>query len=112
MTPGERFLDDHLPTLVERHRLRDRWPDVICPLSPGYLFVRARAIEWHEVLSTPGVLTVVKDGERPALIIVSFITRLRDAIERHRIIPEPITDSVDYQPGDEVIMRSLWRKER
>src|SRR6266480_1453625 len=96
-------LSPGLPTVTERHRWSDRWREVICPLFPGYLFVRARAVEWHKVLSTPGVLTVVKDGDRPALLTDSFVTRLRDAIERHGVVPEPVTESVEYRPGDEVI---------
>lgn len=94
-----------LPTVTERHRWSDRWRDVICPLFPGYIFVRARAVEWHKVLTTPGVLTVVRNGEQPALLADSFITRLRDAIERHGVVPEPVSESVEYRPGDEVIVQ-------
>lgn len=98
-------LSPWLPTVKERHRWSDRWRDVICPLFPGYLFARATSVEWHKVLHTPGVLTVVKQGERPALLADSFVARLRDAIERTGAVPEPVADVMDYRPGDEVIVQ-------
>ncbi|MDQ3515483.1 MAG: hypothetical protein M3403_01725, partial [Gemmatimonadota bacterium] len=72
----------------------------IIPLFPGYLFARARSVEWHKVLRTPGVLTVVKHEGRPALLADAFVTGLREAIERVGAVPEP----VDYSPGDEVVI--------
>jgi transcription antitermination factor NusG len=98
-------LSPWLPTVKERHRWRDRWREVICPLFPGYLFARASSVEWHKVLRTPGVLTVVKEGGRPALLTDSFVARLRDAIERKGVAPEPVADMVDFRPGDEVIVQ-------
>src|ERR1700687_3555108 len=70
-----------LPTVKERHRWSDRWREVVSPLFPGYLFARVCAVEWHKVLGTPGVLTVVKDGGRPALLSDGFIAALRGGIE-------------------------------
>ena len=61
-------LSPWLPTVRERHRWSDRWREVVCPLFPGYLFARTRSVEWHKVLGTPGVLTVVKHGGGPALL--------------------------------------------
>jgi transcription antitermination factor NusG len=94
-----------LPTVKERRRWSDRWREVVCPLFPGYLFARASSVEWHKVLRTPGVLTVVKEGERPALLTDSFVARLRDAIERRGAAPEPVAEVVNYLPGDEVIVQ-------
>lgn len=98
-------LSPWLPTVTERHRWSDRWREVVCPLFPGYLFARARAVEWHKVLRTPGVLTVVKRNGRPALLADGFVAGLRDAIERRGIVPERVTEIVDYQPGDQVIVQ-------
>src|ERR1700704_4305088 len=61
-------LSPWLPMVKERHRWSDRWREVIRPLFPGYLFVRARSVEWHKVLQTPGVLTVIKRDGGPALL--------------------------------------------
>lgn len=98
-------LSPWLPTVKERHRWSDRWREVACPLFPGYLFARARSVDWHLVLRTPGVLTVVKDGGRPAMLADSFVTGLRDAIGRDGAAPEPVLEAVDYRPGDVVIVQ-------
>lgn len=93
-------LSSWLPTVKERHRWSDRWREVVCPLFPGYLFAQARSVEWHAVLRTPGVLTVVKHERRPGLLADSFVADLRAAIEGEVTAPEPI----DYSPGDEVVI--------
>jgi transcription antitermination factor NusG len=97
-------LSPWLPTVKERHRWSDRWRQVVCPLFPGYLFVRTRAVEWHKVLGTPGVLTVVKREGRPALLADGFVAGLRDAIERNGVAPEAVAEVVDYHPGDGVVI--------
>ena len=71
-------LEPWLPTVTERRRWSDRWREVETPLFPGYLFARPAA-QWHTVLHTPGVLTVVKSGGRPAQISDNFIQQLRGA---------------------------------
>src|SRR5687768_1334113 len=85
-----------LPTITERHRWSDRWREVVCPLFPGYLFARGNVTEWHKVLSTPGILTVVKREGYPALLTDKFVSGLRDAIERRGAAAEPVTEPVDY----------------
>jgi transcription antitermination factor NusG len=94
-----------LPVVKERHRWSDRWRVVDCPLFPGYLFARATNANWHQVLRTPGVLTVIKEGGKPALLRDDFIKSLREAIEREGASPEPVAESISYSPGDEVIVQ-------
>jgi transcription antitermination factor NusG len=98
-------LSPWLPAVKVRHRWSDRWREVVSPLFPGYLFARARSVEWHKVLRTPGVLTVVRQGGHPALLDDGFVAGLRDAIERNGAAPEPVAEVVDYHPGDEVIVQ-------
>ena len=98
-------LSTWLPIVKERHRWSDRWREVECPLFPGYLFARATNAEWPRILRTPGVLTVVKEGGKPALLADSFITSLRDAIERNGAAPEAVNERIQYTPGDEVIVQ-------
>ena len=98
-------LSPWLPIVKERHRWSDRWREVECPLFPGYLFARATNADWHQILRTPGVLTVVKERGKPALLADSFVTSLRDAIEREGAAPEAVTERVDYAAGDEVIVQ-------
>jgi transcription antitermination factor NusG len=98
-------LSPWLPTFTERRRWSDRWREVVFPLFPGYLFARAHFVDWHKVLCTPGVLTVVKHGGQPALLADVFIARLRGAIEQDGAAPEPVAEGSDYRPGDEVIVQ-------
>ena len=98
-------LSPWLPIIKERHRWSDRLREVEYPLFPGYLFARAANADWHQILRTPGVLTVVKEGGKAALLADSFVTSLRDAIEREGVVPEAVTERVDYAPGDEVIVQ-------
>lgn len=98
-------LSPWLPTVKERHRWSDRWKEVVCPLFPGYLFARVRSVEWHKVLRTPGVLTVVKREGRPALLSDEFVKSLREAVEREGATLERVSEPVDYRPGDEVIVQ-------
>ncbi|CAN5349374.1 UpxY family transcription antiterminator [soil metagenome] len=94
-----------LPTVTERHRWSDRWRELVLPLFPGYIFARAAAATWHQLLRTPGVLTVVKDGGRPALLTDAFMASLRQAVECSRMVAERVTELVEYSPGDEVIVQ-------
>jgi transcription antitermination factor NusG len=98
-------LSPWLPIVKERHRWSDRWREVECPLFPGYLFARAATADWHRILRTPGVLTVITERGKPALLADSFVASLRDAIGREGAAPEAVTESVDYVPGDEVIVQ-------
>ena len=94
-----------LPVVTERHRWSDRWRNVDCPLFPGYLFARASLADWSRILRTPGVLTVITEGGRPALISDSFLRLLRDAIARDGADPESIDENIDFEPGEEVIVQ-------
>lgn len=95
-------LSPWLPTITRRHRWSDRWREVVLPLFPGYLFARARQVEWHKVLRTPGVLTIVKHEGKPALIGDDFINTLKDAIERGR--DQEIAEVRDFHSGDDVVV--------
>ncbi len=98
-------LSSWLPIVKERHRWSDRWREVECPLFPGYLFAQATDADWPRILRTPGVLTVITEHGKPALLADSFVTSLRDAIGREGVAPEAVTESVDFTPGDEVIVQ-------
>src|SRR3954468_12342753 len=82
-----------LPVVKERHRWSDRWKEVELPLFPGYLFARAANADWSRILRTPGVLTVITECGKPALLADAFITALRDAISRDGAAPEAVTES-------------------
>lgn len=94
-----------LPTVVERHRWSDRWKNVTVPLFPGYLFARLRLAEVHRVLRVPGVLTVVKSGEEPAVLSDRFVGSLRRALQTAEAAPVRMTERHDYLVDDEVVVQ-------
>lgn len=96
-------LSPWLPTVTERHRWSDRWKEVVSPLFPGYLFARGSAVEWHKVLRTPGVLTIVKQRGQPVFLSPEFIAHLQDALRRD-VAAEPV-EAAAFHPGDEVIVQ-------
>jgi transcription antitermination factor NusG len=61
-----------LPALLPTVKLTRQWADrrraVEFPLFPGYVFARFALTELHEVLSVPGIATVVRFGARPVPI--------------------------------------------
>jgi len=93
-----------LPTMTERHRWSDRWREVVLPLFPGYLFARTGSAQLHRVLRTPGVLSVVKAGGKPAQLSDSFVSSLRHAIEYSDLVAGPVSTPHDYEVDDEVIV--------
>jgi len=97
-------LEHWLPTLTERRRWSDRWREVETPLFSGYLFARPAA-EWHTVLRTPGVLTVVKNGAKPAVLSDDFVKALREVIARGGDAVKPLPETVRFEPGDEVVVQ-------
>lgn len=94
-----------LPTLTEKRRWSDRWCDVVLPLFPGYVFARTTAVHWHQLLRTPGVVSIVKDGGKPALLTDGFVASLRQAVGCVGVVAERITEQVEYCLGDEVIVQ-------
>jgi transcription antitermination factor NusG len=98
-------LEPWLPKVTERRKWSDRWRDVVLPLFPGYLFARGGPSQLTSVLRTPGVVTVVKSGGRPAFVSDGFIASLRRAIETSGVAASPVTEQVSYAVHDEVIVR-------
>src|SRR5579859_6864423 len=91
---AELGLEQWLPTITERRRWSDRWREVVLPLFPGYLFARGAAAELPRVLRTPGVLTVVKDGPKPARLSNVFVKSLRSALESSGLPAAAVVDPI------------------
>jgi transcription antitermination factor NusG len=51
------------------------------------------------------VVTVVKEGGRPALLTDGFVTSLRRAVECSSVEVERIAECTEYSVGDEVIVQ-------
>jgi transcriptional antiterminator RfaH len=97
-------MEPWLPTVTERHRWSDRWREVKTPLFPGYLFARPTG-KWQAVLKTPGVLTVVKSGGKPAVVADDFVQDLREAITRGGDAVTPLPTTAQFVPGNEVMVQ-------
>lgn len=98
-------IEPWLPTVTERHRWSDRWREVVLPLFPGYLFARVSFGELPTLLRIPGVLTVVKAGDKPAVLSDGFIASLRQAIARPELAPQPVAVPHEYDVDDEIIVQ-------
>ena len=94
-----------LPMVKEKRRWSDRWREVVTPLFPGYIFASGAAEHWYQLLRTTGVVTVVKEGGRPALLADDFMASLRQAVEFSGVVAERVTERAEYSPGDEVIVQ-------
>ncbi len=89
--------------MVRRRRTRGRRVmDLLRPLFPGYVFVQVDpAVDrWRPMLSTFGVRTVVRCGDRLSLLDDEFIQGLKDR-EVDGVIARPASP---YQVGQQVRM--------
>jgi transcriptional antiterminator RfaH len=90
----------YCPTEVRRVRHARRVQDVARPLFPGYVFAEvAHDLSlWRSILSTYGVRSVIRFGDRPAFVDNGFIEGLR-AREVDGVIAKPVTP---YRVGQDV----------
>jgi transcription antitermination factor NusG len=85
-----------LPTYVTVHRWSDRKKQVTLPLFPGYVFFVDQAERRLQILSTPGVHTILTLGKAPALIPEDQIEAIRRAVNSpFRVSPHPFLKSGD-----------------
>jgi transcriptional antiterminator NusG len=91
-----------LPLYESKNKGADRWKNVALPLFPGYVFCRFNRAQRTSVLTTSGVVNVVKFGPEPAPIPQSEIEAVR-LIVNSRVMAEP---HIGLGLGTEVIMRA------
>ena len=94
----------YLP-LVERDRKwADRVKRVAFPLFPGYVFARFNLYDVHEILQTPGVVTIVRTNRHPSPLRDEEIESVRllvEGVNRSGVPPS----AADYlEPGEEVVI--------
>jgi transcriptional antiterminator RfaH len=102
---GIKRLPHWLPLYTTRRRWSDRWKTVTLPLFPGYLFASADGQGVGEIIRTPGVLTVVKNGDGPAELSAAYVARLRAVVEDPFLEVEPVSDPPPIVPGEEVVVQ-------
>ena len=90
----------YCPRELKRVRHARRVQDLLRPLFPGYVFAKVAPdlTMWRPILSTYGVRSLVRFGDRPAFLDHGFIAGLR-AREVDGVITKPVTP---YRVGQEV----------
>jgi transcription antitermination factor NusG len=94
-----RGVEVFLPTYRTVHRWKDRNKQLVLPLFPGYVFCTYESERRVQILSTPGVHTIVTNGKNlPAEIPSDEILAIRRAVESPlRLEPHP------YLKGGDVV---------
>ena len=83
-------IDVFLPTYSATHQWKDRKKVLIMPLFPGYVFLHGGLDRRLNVLSTPGVYSIVSVGIQPAAIPETEIEAIRKAATSDlRVEPYP-----------------------
>lgn len=97
-----RGVDALLPSYVAiRRRMNRTTAAVELPLFPGYLFVHTSLNDRMQVLSTPGVISLVGFGPRPTPVDDTEIDLLTHRIAKFDPMPYP-----NMQVGDKVRIKS------
>ena len=90
----------YCPFIRRRRSHARRVEEVLRPLFPGYLFVNVRSEQdcWRPILSTYGVRTLVRCGDRPSLLDQRFIR----ALQAREVDGAVVRPPVPYQIGQQV----------
>jgi transcription antitermination factor NusG len=89
-------LEVFLPTYDAVHYWSDRKKQITLPLFPGYLFFADAIDRRIQILSTPGVSTIVKTGSMAAEIPHDEISAIRRVVEsKLRVEPHPFLSNGD-----------------
>ncbi len=97
----ERGFESWLPVVERDRQWSDRTKRVEFPVFPSYVFCRFPASRIHEILTVPGVSTVVRIDGRPAAIRdeeMENIRRFVDALGSSQLEPEPVPFIREGQP--------------
>ncbi len=99
---GKKRIESFLPLRFIKRRWSDRTVTVEEPLFKSYLFVKANAFKFTDVLKTKGAVKFVTAGIQPVSIEDSVIQSLQIVTQ-----PEAILDPFPYlKQGDRVYVRS------
>lgn len=73
--------EEYLPLYRKRNRWSDRQKDVDLPLFPGYVFCRAKLSGRPPLVTTPGVIGILRFGNIPAIVSRQEIEAIRAVIQ-------------------------------
>jgi len=99
-----RGVESYVPLLERERQWSDRTKRVAFPLFPGYVFAQFSMAMVHEVLRTPGVVTIVRDDGKPAPVRVEELESVRmlvQCVNAGNTPPEPVEF---LEAGQEVIV--------
>lgn len=85
-----RSVDCYLPVLRRPRRWKNgKRVQLEEPFFPGYIFVHVDPQSYFEVLSIPGMLSVVGPGRRPSVLDDREIESLRTGLTERNSLPHP-----------------------
>lgn len=96
--------DTYLPLLERRRQWADRMKRVEFPLFPGYVFARFDLTRLHDILVTPGLVTVVRVSGYPTPVREEELDSVRILVEGANQIGVLPTPSEFLEPGQEVVV--------
>jgi transcription antitermination factor NusG len=95
---AERQIESFLPLYQVRHRWKNRQTATVeLPLFPNYVFVRINPQERFQVLTLPGVLSIVSSGRELSPIPDEYVTSLQLGLTAYKMEPHP-----NIEVGDRV----------
>lgn len=98
----------YLPLYASARRWKDRRQLLEIPLFPGYAFVRGGRRRRLQVVMTPGVHRILRDGERAAIVREDEIDAIRHAVEgRLRVEPHPYLNAGKHVRGKHGALRGI-----
>src|SRR2546425_62460 len=99
-----RGVESYLPLLEQVRQWTDRRKRVGFPLFPGYVFARFGSGMVHEVLRTPGVVTIIRNDGCPTPVRAEELESIRilvACVNAGNAPPEPVEF---LQAGQEVLV--------
>ena len=85
-----------LPLYNSTRRWKDRTKELSLPLFPGYLFLQGLEERRLQVVTTPGIVSILSVNGEPAVIPEAEIDAVRKAIEwGNRVEPHPFLRTGD-----------------
>ena len=86
-----------LPQYKSLRRWKDRQKEISLPLFPNYVFIRAGLGRMLDIVTTPGFVSVVGWGGRPAIIPEEQVEAIRRLLESRKAIqPHPYLKGGDW----------------
>lgn len=88
---GKRGLETYLPLVPELRQWKDRKKLVEWPVFPSYVFCRFTLSDVHQILTTPGVSTIVRSNGYPTPIADRELDNVRlftEALKESGTLPE------------------------